>query len=120
MSHPALLERMTAIDGVRAIIIAGRDGFVIARVPESAADIDTLAAYGASALSAAEGIGAHTHRAALIGLVIEYSDALVALEPLGEYALIIARLDSAAALVPLRQALRSLRNELLAQLDQHA
>ena len=117
MSLLTILDRLISIEGVRTIAIAGREGLIIERAPQGSADAEALAAFGASALSAAEGLGAETQRAALIGLVLEYQDALISVDPLGELALTVTRIEAAAALVPLRQTLRQLRGEMLAALD---
>jgi predicted regulator of Ras-like GTPase activity (Roadblock/LC7/MglB family) len=111
------LGRFVAIDGVRALVVAGRDGLVIGQTDLPLPDAEALAAYGAQALSAAEGLGSETRRTALVGIVAEYGDALVSIDPLGELAVTVARLDTAAALVPLRQNLRQWRGDLLAALD---
>jgi predicted regulator of Ras-like GTPase activity (Roadblock/LC7/MglB family) len=113
----AILSRLTAFDGVRAVVVTGREGLPIDAAPAALDDADALAAFGMDALSAAAALGAETRRASLIGAILEYGDALISVEPLGEYAATVARLDSAAALVPLRQALRQMRGELLAALD---
>lgn len=117
MALESILGRVTALPGVRALIVTGREGLPIAQTPAPVDDASELAAFGASALAAAEGLGAETRRTALVGVILEFGDALVSVDPLGEYAATVARLDSAAALVPLRQALRQLRGELLAALD---
>ncbi len=117
MSLAPLLERVTAIGGVQAVVVAGRDGLAIAQSPETLSEADALAAFGASVLSAAEGLGAETHRGATIGVVLEYGDMLISVDPLGELALTVSCFDHAAVLVLLRLTLRQARNELLAALD---
>ncbi len=112
-----MLGRLITIEGVRATVLAGREGLVIAQTDLPLPDAEALAAFGAGVLNAAEGLGAETRRGALIGTVIEYADTLVSVDPLGEMALTVTRLDAAAALVPLRLTLRQIRGELLAALD---
>lgn len=117
MAIDATLNRLTAIEGIRSIVVTGREGLVIAQTDQPLDEAEALAAFGASALSAAEALGAGTHRTALVGIVLEFGDALVSIDPLGEMAATVARLDTAAVLVPLRVTLRQLRGELLAALD---
>ena len=117
MSLTPILARLTAIEGIRAIVITGREGLVIAHTEQPLPDAEALAAYGASALSAADALGAETRRTPLVGIVIEFGDTLISIDPLGEMAATVARLDTAAVLVPLRVTLRQLRGELLAALD---
>ena len=54
MSLNPILARLTAIEGIRAVVIAGREGLVIAHTEQPLPDAEALAAYGASALSAAD------------------------------------------------------------------
>ncbi|HKD75143.1 MAG TPA: roadblock/LC7 domain-containing protein [Ktedonobacterales bacterium] len=117
MSLATILQRVTAINGVQAVVLAGRDGLAIAQVPGTLGEADALAAFGASVLSAAEGLGAETNRGATIGVVLEYGDMLISVDPLGELALTVSCFDHAAVLVLLRLTLRQVRNELLAELD---
>jgi predicted regulator of Ras-like GTPase activity (Roadblock/LC7/MglB family) len=117
MSLTTLLGKLTAIEGIRAVVIAGRDGLSIAHSDQPIDEAEALAAFGAQAFSAADALGAETHRTGLVGLVLEYGDALVSVDPLGEMALTVTRLDTAAVLVPLRVTLRQMRGELLATLD---
>jgi predicted regulator of Ras-like GTPase activity (Roadblock/LC7/MglB family) len=114
---PTLLQRLTALDGVKAVVIAGRDGLVVAQSDLPLPDAEALAAFGAAALSAAEALGAEMRRAALTGLIIEYGDALISVDPLGDLAATVTRLEAAATLVPLRVTLRQVRGEMLAALD---
>ena len=117
MALKDILGRFVAIDGVRALVITGREGLVIGQTDLPLPDAESLAAYGAAALAAAEALGSETRRSALVGIVVEYGDALVSIDPLGELAATVARLDTAGALVPLRQNLRQWRGDLLAALD---
>ncbi len=118
MALASILERLTTIEGIALVAVAGRDGLIIDHAPRvTSVDVVALAAYGASALGAAESLGAEMRRGALTGIVFDFADALISVDPLGEAALTVAWLDAAAALVPLRQTLRQLRGELLATLD---
>jgi predicted regulator of Ras-like GTPase activity (Roadblock/LC7/MglB family) len=114
---PSILNRLTALDGVKAVVITGREGLVVAQTDLPLPDAEALAAYGAAALAAAEALGVETRRTALVGLVIEYGDILISIDPLGDLAATVTRLDAAATLVPLRVTLRQVRGELLAALD---
>lgn len=117
MALTGMLDYLVAIEGVRAVVLAGRDGLPIACAPRTAEDVDVLAALGTAALSAAAELGMETHRAPLIGVVLEYQDALICAEPLGDFAVAIARLDAPAALVAWRQTLRQIQGEILGALD---
>jgi len=115
----SVLERLTRQDGIRAVIVGGKDGFAIASAPAALGELDVLASYGAAILTAADGLGAESRWSSLIGIVLEYQDLLISIDPLGEMAVTISLLEKAAALVPLRQSLKQLRGELLSALDSH-
>jgi predicted regulator of Ras-like GTPase activity (Roadblock/LC7/MglB family) len=112
-----ILDRVIALQGVRMVLVAGRDGLPITHAPRIIEDAEALAGYGANMLQSAESLGTISRRTAIVGLIIEYGDTLLSIEPLGEQALTIARIDTATALVPLRQSLRQARQELLVALD---
>ncbi len=117
MALTGMLDYLASIDGVRAVILAGRDGLPIACAPRTAEDVDALAALGTAALSDALNLGVEARRAPLVGVLFEYQDGLVCVEPLGAFGVAIAQLDAAAALVPWRQTLRQSQGEILATLD---
>lgn len=113
-----ILSRLLAIPGVRSTALAGREGLVI----ESAGRGDerlreALGALGASALGATESLGVELSAGPTVATLLEYEDALVSVDPLGEFAIVVTLLENAASLTRLRHTLRSSQDELLRLLD---
>ena len=117
MALTGILDYLAAIEGVRSVVLAGRDGLPIACAPRTTEEVDALAALGVAALSHAAELGVEMRRGPVVGVVMEFQDGLVAVEPLGDYVAAIAQLDFAVALVPWRQTLRQSQSEILGSLD---
>lgn len=119
MSSPReLLGRLIEIPGVRITVLVGREGLLI----ESAGRGDdrlreALGALGASALGVTEALGAELSAGPTVGAVLEYDDALVTVDPLGEFATVVTLAENAASLGRVRHTLRSSQAELLRLLD---
>lgn len=112
------LSRLLAIQGVRATVLAGREGLPIEAVGRGDARLfDALAALGASALSTADALAQELPAGATVGAIMEYERALVSVDPLGEYAAVVTLADGPASLGRIRQAVQAGRDELLRLLD---
>ncbi len=114
-----LLDAFVGETHVTGIIITGRDGIPIAQSRSISQD-DALApaAYCAEIIYAAERMSAENGKSALIGAIIERSDELIDIQPLGEYAALIARMRSAAPLVAYREMVLARRQQMLSALDE--
>jgi len=115
-----ILSRVLAAPGVRATVLAGREGLPIEAAGRGDARLfDALAALGASALATAEALGAEMGPGpgAATGAVLEYDRALVSVDPLGAYAAVVTLAEGAASLGRVRQTLAASRDELLRALD---
>ena len=80
------LNDMTAIDGVRAAVVAGRDGLMIqgAQRPGSQEDLDALAAIAADVVRNLRTLATDMGRSGLDQIIAEFGDALVLLQPVGD------------------------------------
>jgi uncharacterized protein len=112
------LSRLLVIPGVRAAALAGREGLLI----ETAGRADhrlyeALAGIGASALSAADALGQELSAGANVATVLEYEGALVTIDPIGEFALVITLAENAASLARIRHTLASSQDEIVRLLD---
>ncbi len=113
-----LLSRVLAVPGVRAVVLAGREGLPIEAVGRADARLfEALAALGASALSTAGALGQELSAGTTVGTLLEYERALASLDPLGEYAVVVTLAENAASLGRIRQTLQASRDELLRALD---
>lgn len=113
-----ILNELLAIDDVNILVIAGRDGLPIASVGTSAmTTADKLAAYCVAALHSAELLGKSLAGDMPQGVLIELSTSLITVEPLGQYAVMIASLHSPRALPQVRQFIAIHGNDLLRTID---
>jgi predicted regulator of Ras-like GTPase activity (Roadblock/LC7/MglB family) len=113
------LVRFLSVPGVRAAVLAARDGLTLDAAGQGEGrHFEALAAYGVGALTTAEALGQDLPFGPTIGLVLEYDAALVSVDPLGEYAVLVTLCESAAGLTRLRQTLHAARADLLRALDE--
>jgi predicted regulator of Ras-like GTPase activity (Roadblock/LC7/MglB family) len=113
-----LLSRVTQLQGVRAIVLTGREGLPLEAAGRGDTQLfETLAALGASALQTAEALGQEMPAGATLGVVLEYERALVRVDPLGEFAAVVTLAENAAILSRVRQTVVGVRDEVLRQLD---
>ena len=90
-----ILQEILDIPGANAVVVVGRDGFVI----ESAGalgsiDLDTLGASVAMVLNGAENMGNELNLAAFHTLTLEAANAMIMCMPAGEALLVILAPDS--------------------------
>lgn len=113
-----LLARVAQLPGARAVVLAGREGLPIEAAGRGDTRLfETVAALGASALQTAEALGQELSAGATTGTVLEYERALVSVDPLGEYAIIVVLAENAGSIGRIRQALAASGGELLRALD---
>jgi predicted regulator of Ras-like GTPase activity (Roadblock/LC7/MglB family) len=112
------LERLLAIPGVRTAVLVARDGLPIEAVGRGDGRFhDMLGAMGASALGTTEALGSDLGQGRTVGTILEYENALVSVDPLGEFAAVVTLSENAASLGRIRQTVRGSRDELLRILD---
>lgn len=112
------LGRLLAIPGVRAVVLVGRDGLSIetsGRGDERF--LDMLGAMGASALGTTEALGHELGQGQTVGALLEFENALVSVDPVGDFAAVVTLAENAASLGSIRQMVRGSRGELLRALD---
>lgn len=113
-----MLGQMLSVPGVQASALVGREGLSIEAVGRGDARFfETLGALGASALGATEALGQELGQGGVLGAILEYDHALVNIEPLGEFAVVVTLMEGPASLGRVRQALRALAPEFLRVLD---
>ena len=83
-----VLDSITGIDGVRAAVIAGRDGLMIQGAQRSGGqeDLDALAAIAADVVRNLRTLGSDLGRSTLDQIIAEFGDGMVLLQPVGEEA----------------------------------
>jgi predicted regulator of Ras-like GTPase activity (Roadblock/LC7/MglB family) len=83
-----MLEGIAGIDGVKAVVIAGRDGLMIHGSQKAGGqeDLDALAAISADVVRNVRTLAADMGRDGLDQVIAEFGDGLVLLQPVGEEA----------------------------------
>ncbi|MFI5273493.1 MAG: roadblock/LC7 domain-containing protein [Ktedonobacterales bacterium] len=113
-----VLVRLLAIPGVRGAVLVGREGLPIETAGRGDERfLESLGAHGASALGTAEALGQELGGGRAIATLLEFEDALVSVDPVGEYAALVTLAESAASLGSIRQLVYASREEMLRQLD---
>ncbi len=112
------LGRFLTIPGVRQTVIVGRDGLMIEGITrEGKEDMEAVGAIATTSYSNAEALGQEIKRGSMIGLLVEYENGLVSVDPLGDFALVVTIFDNASNLGRVRHLVKASRNEILEALD---
>jgi len=94
-SSTQVLQEILNVPGIKALVVVGRDGFVIETAGTlGALDLDTLGASVAMLLSGAESMGAEMKLSAFNTLTLEAANAMIMCTPVGEALLVILAPDS--------------------------
>jgi predicted regulator of Ras-like GTPase activity (Roadblock/LC7/MglB family) len=112
------LSRFLAIPGVRQAILVGRDGLMIEGLTRDGKDdMEAVGAIMTTGLNTAEALGQEISRGNVIGVLMEYENALVSVDPLGDFALMVTLFDNASCISRVRHLLKTSRSEILEALD---
>jgi len=112
------LSRFLSIPGVRQAILVGRDGLMIEGLTRDGKDdMEAVGAIMTTGLSTAEALGQEISRGPVIGVLMEYENGLVSVDPLGDFALMVTLSDNASNIAGVRDLVKTSRNEILEALD---
>ncbi|GAC1377439.1 MAG: hypothetical protein NVS2B12_19630 [Ktedonobacteraceae bacterium] len=113
-----MLNRFLAIPGVRQAILVGRDGLLIEGITrDGKEDMEAVGAITTASLSTGEALGQEIARGSLVGLLLEYENGLVSVDPLGDFALVVTLSDNASNIGRIRHLVKASRNDILEALD---
>src|SRR5579859_7328874 len=91
------LSRFLSIPGVRQAVLVGRDGLMIEGLTrDGKEDMEAVGALSTTSLGTADALGQEIVRGSLVGILIEYENGLLSVDPLGEFALMVTLLDNAS------------------------
>ena len=108
----AILEDILKISGVQAVLVAGRDGFVIeSRGASYDAQIEALGACLANAINSLEQMGMEMNIEKYKDMFVEYGSAVILSRPIGDAILAIVSPD-ASTLGMIRYRLKGYAREL--------
>jgi len=116
-SEPSLKQRLQALadtPGVRFVVLADREGFLIETAGELAPDADEVAGALASCLAeASDGIGRELGQGPLVGTILEYEAGTLLLHGVGASALLAVLVGDQGALGKVRYYVRKAVPELV-------
>lgn len=115
-----VLDAIAGIDGVKATVIAGRDGLMIQGSQGSGGqeDLDALAAISADVVRNLRTLGSDMGRSALDQVIAEFGDGMVLLQPVGDDASLAVMAGTDGNLGRLRFIVRRRAPELAQLLSQ--
>jgi predicted regulator of Ras-like GTPase activity (Roadblock/LC7/MglB family) len=112
------LSRFLSIPGVRQAILVGRDGLLIEGLTRDGKDdMEAVGAITTTGLSTAEALGQEISRGGVVGVLLEYENGLVSVDPLGDFALMVTLSDNASNIARVRHMVKTSRSEILEALD---
>ncbi len=108
----SIMADIIKVPGIQAVVVIGRDGFVIETAGSSSAvDIDALGASLAAAVNAVEEMGTELSVSVFQDLFIEYGRAVIICRPLGDAVVALVTPD-ASKLGIIRHKVKSLVSDL--------
>jgi len=108
-----VISDLAKVEGVVAVLIVGRDGFVVeGMTSEEAIDLEAVGAIVASSMAAADSMGREMSRGAMRSMLLEYDDGPIAVGPAGPDAMMVVVGGKQANLGRIRLEMR--RNSQLA------
>lgn len=112
------LSRFLSIPGVWQAILVGRDGLMIEGLTRDGKDdMEAVGAIMTTGLSTAEALGKEISRGGVVGVLMEYENGLVSVDPLGDFALLVTLSENASNIARVRHLAKTSRNEILEALD---
>src|SRR5579859_8070643 len=112
------LSRFLSIPGVWQAILVGRDGLMIEGLTRDGKDdMEAVGAIMTTGLSTAEALGQEISRGSVVGVLMEFENGLVSVDPLGDFALMVTLSDNASNIARVRHLIKTSRNEILEALD---
>ncbi len=95
MTSTQILEELLSLEGVKAVVVIGRDGFVIESVGGARAiELDALGASVAGAILRIETMGAELEIDKYQDMFVEYGKAMIMCVPIGDAIVTIVAADS--------------------------
>jgi len=106
------LEQFVALGGVRSVVVADREGFLVEAAGDLDLPADVTAALASCLVDSSEGLGSDLGRGALTGMMLEYESGTVLLYGIGSSALLAVAVDDSAVLGKVRYYARKVVPQL--------
>jgi predicted regulator of Ras-like GTPase activity (Roadblock/LC7/MglB family) len=79
--------------------------------------MEAIGAIMSTGLSTADALGQEISRGSVVGVLVEFENGLVSVDPLGDFALMVTLSDNASNIARIRHVVKASRNEILEALD---
>ena len=112
-SPKEILREILKTEGVKAVIIAGRDGLVISSEGIIDADMETIGAIASSGLGSSEALGSEARVGELEQLISQYKGGIAIIQLITEEALLLLLATKDANLGMLRLAINRSKKQLV-------
>jgi uncharacterized protein len=116
MALKEILQEFLTEEGVTAVFVAGRDGFVIESAVSKQMDIDAVGAMVSAGLGSAEAMGKELDRGEMIQTLVEMANGPIILSPLSKDEMIAIVGDTSANSGRIRYVLKKSRDRIIAAL----
>jgi len=106
------LEQFVSIGGVRAVVLADRDGFLVEAAGDPELSTEATAALAGCLAESSDGLGRELSRGALMGMMLEYESGTLVLHGVGSSAMLAILVDGTAVLGKIRYYAKKVLPEL--------
>jgi len=111
-----ILSEFLKLDGISAVVVVGRDGFVIESAVSGKVNIEALGAMASTGLGASEAMGNELGKGMLTQTLVELENGSIILSPLSAEELIAIVVDNNANIGKVRYELKKNKERIIAAL----
>ncbi len=111
-----ILSEFLRLEGVSAVVVVGRDGFVIESAISGKIDIEALGAMASTGVGTSEAMGTELGKGQLTQLLVETEKGPILLSPLSADELIAIVADNSGIIGRIRYDLKKNRERIIAAL----
>jgi hypothetical protein len=107
-----VLSIFTRLEGVNAVCLVGRDGFLVDSIVKKGMDAEMIGAIASGGFGASESMGKQLDKGNLTMTMLEFKEGPVMLAPVGDDTFLVVAADEGANLALIRLAIRRHKNKL--------
>jgi predicted regulator of Ras-like GTPase activity (Roadblock/LC7/MglB family) len=107
-----ILSVFTRLDGVNAVCLAGRDGFLVDSIVKKGIDSEMIGAIASGGFGSAESMGKQLDKGNLSMTMLEFKEGPIMLAPVGEDMFLVVAADENANLALIRLTIKRHKDKL--------
>ncbi|MCK5140166.1 MAG: roadblock/LC7 domain-containing protein, partial [Thermodesulfovibrionia bacterium] len=107
-----ILNVFTRLDGVNAVCLAGRDGFLVDSIVKKGIDSEMIGAIASGGFGSAESMGKQLDKGNLSMTMLEFKEGPIMLAPVGEDMFLVVAADENANLALIRLTIKRHKDKL--------